>query len=40
MAMMENIAVADESLESRGHEAEVWRQAELAMKQLGDYRII
>ncbi len=40
MAMMENIAVADSSLEGEEAEKKVARPAELALKQLGDYRII
>src|SRR5205085_2432950 len=37
MAMMENIAVADESLEDP---AKVFQSSQVALKQLGDYRII
>ena len=39
MAMMENIAVADESL-VEGQPSAVAKTAEVALKQLGDYRII
>src|SRR5437588_9020844 len=40
MAMMENIAVADESVEARGKEPAAGSQESQALKQLGDYRII
>src|SRR5262245_23176155 len=40
MAMMENIAVADDSLETRDPEAARRRQSKLPLEQLGDYRII
>jgi WD40 repeat protein/serine/threonine protein kinase len=40
MAMMENIAVADESLDDRGQESEVKGQERKALQQLGDYRLI
>jgi serine/threonine protein kinase/WD40 repeat protein len=39
MAMMENIAVADESIEE-GQLSKVARPSEVLMKQLGDFRII
>src|SRR6516225_12061099 len=39
MAMMENIAVVDESQEDRGT-SEVVKTSEVLLKQLGDYRII
>src|SRR5438874_11406004 len=38
MAMMENIAVADESIEDGA--PKVSRPAEVAVKQLGDFRIL
>jgi len=40
MALMENIAVADESVEERGQESRARSQEKLALKQLGDFRII
>jgi WD40 repeat protein/serine/threonine protein kinase len=40
MAMMENIAVADESLEDRGQQSGARGQERLVLQQLGDYRII
>src|SRR5262245_18908145 len=40
MAMMENIAVADSSLEGDEPEKKPAKPAEVALKQLGDYRII
>src|SRR5437588_6341027 len=40
MAMMENIAVADESLAAPSQEAGVKSSAAPALQQLGDYRII
>ncbi|MCI0643070.1 MAG: protein kinase [Gemmataceae bacterium] len=40
MAMMENIAVADSSLEGDEAEKKAAAPAEVALKQLGDYRII
>jgi WD40 repeat protein/serine/threonine protein kinase len=40
MAMMENIAVADSSFEGDEAEKKAAKPAELALKQLGDYRII
>jgi len=40
MAMMENIAVADESLEERGQGSGGRGQEKPALQQLGDYRII
>src|SRR5687768_16735880 len=40
MALLENIAVADESLEARGRAAGVKSQGRPALEQLGDYRII
>lgn len=40
MAMMENIAVADSSLEGDESEKKVVKPQEISFKQLGDYRII
>ena len=40
MAMMENIAVADSSLEGDDAEKKPVKPAEVALKRLGDYRII
>src|SRR5436190_15138002 len=40
MAMMENIGVADSSLEGDEGEKKAAKPAEVALKQLGDYRII
>jgi WD40 repeat protein/serine/threonine protein kinase len=40
MALMENIALADESLEPRGQESGVGSQRRPSLHQLGDYRII
>src|SRR5262245_7744579 len=40
MAMMENIAVADESLDPASQESGDQVQRKLALEQLGDYRII
>src|SRR6266446_4950342 len=40
MAMMENIAVADESFENKGPGPGVSSQRRPALEQLGDYRII
>ena len=43
MAMMENIAVADSSIEggeAEGKTSEVSKTSEVVLKQLGDYRII
>src|SRR5262245_40377456 len=40
MAMMENIAVADSSMEGDEPEKKAAKPAEVALKQLGDYRII
>src|SRR5207253_6060073 len=40
MALMENIGVADSSLEGDEGEKKAAKPAEVALKQLGDYRII
>src|SRR5271166_407016 len=40
MAMMENIAVADESVAERGKEPGARGQEKLALQQLGDFRLI
>ncbi len=40
MAMMENIAIADESLEGQSRRSGVKIQEKLALEQLGDYRIL
>src|ERR1700681_4471156 len=40
MAMMENIAVADESVEGRAQESGVRGQETRTLQQLGDFRII